>query len=184
VRYSVDHGGAKLKMADCGFLPLVDRAGMPTLQQVVVTDGAHDGLPGFHDGFAAGADHFIPVPAKPEDPLLRSAGRPIPGAQLRVVDPATLQHLPDGQTGEVPIESPGKLVGGAVAGHAQRLGRQRPQAAVARLAVLGHDLGAFQRGGAFAGQAAASNISTAMPRMINSFASKSTAAQSGARARA
>lgn len=111
VRYSVDHGGAMLKMADCGFLPLVDRAGMPTLQQVVVTDGAHDGLRGFHDGFAAWADHFIPVPAKPEDPLLRSAGRPIPGARLRVVDPATLQDLPDGQTGGVLIESPGNIIG-------------------------------------------------------------------------
>ena len=71
VRYIVDHGGAKLMMADRGFLPLVDRAGMPTLQQVVVTDGAHDGLAGFHDWFAAGSDQFSPVPAKPEDPLLQ-----------------------------------------------------------------------------------------------------------------
>ena len=71
VRYIVDHGGAKLMMADRGFLSLVDRAGMPTLQQVVVTDGAHDGLPGFHDWFAAGADHFDPVAAQPEDPMLQ-----------------------------------------------------------------------------------------------------------------
>ncbi|MDO9284944.1 MAG: long-chain-fatty-acid--CoA ligase [Aquabacterium sp.] len=71
VRYIVDHGGAKLMMADRGFLPLVDRAGMPSLQQVVVTDGAHDGLPGFHDWFAAGADSFTPVAARPEDPMLQ-----------------------------------------------------------------------------------------------------------------
>jgi len=71
VRYIVDHGGAKLMMADRGFLPLVDRAGMPSLQQVVVTDGAHDGLPGFHDWFAGASDQFTPVPAKPEDPMLQ-----------------------------------------------------------------------------------------------------------------
>jgi acyl-CoA synthetase (AMP-forming)/AMP-acid ligase II len=71
VRYIVDHGGAKLMMADRGFLPLVDRAGMPTLQQVVVTDGAHDGLPGFHDWYAGAPDTLTPVPARPEDPMLQ-----------------------------------------------------------------------------------------------------------------
>ena len=71
VRYIVDHGGARLMMADRAFLPLVDRAGMPTLQQVVVTDGAHDGLPAFDDWFAAGAATFDPVAAKPEDPMLQ-----------------------------------------------------------------------------------------------------------------
>ena len=75
VRYIVDHGGAKLMMADRGFLPLVDRAGMPTLQQVVVTDGAdvgaHDGLPGFHDWYAAASEVMTPVSVKPEDPMLQ-----------------------------------------------------------------------------------------------------------------
>ena len=71
VRYIVDHGGAKLMMADRAFLSLVDRVGMPTLQQVVVTDGGHDGLPGFADWFAAAADTFTPVAAKPEDPMLQ-----------------------------------------------------------------------------------------------------------------
>ena len=75
VRYIVDHGGAKLMMADRGFLPLVDRAGMPTLQQVVVTDGedvgTHDGLPGFHDWYAAASDVMTPVSVKPEDPMLQ-----------------------------------------------------------------------------------------------------------------
>ncbi|MBL8349082.1 MAG: long-chain-fatty-acid--CoA ligase [Burkholderiaceae bacterium] len=71
VRYIVDHGGAKLMMADRGFLPLVDRAGLPGLQSVVVTDGAHDGLSGFHDWFTAASDQFTPVAAKPEDPMLQ-----------------------------------------------------------------------------------------------------------------
>ena len=71
VRYIVDHGGAKLMLADRGFLPLVDRAGMPSLQQVVVTDGAHEGLPGFDAWFAGGAASFNAVAARPEDPLLQ-----------------------------------------------------------------------------------------------------------------
>jgi len=37
--------------------------------------------------------------------LLRSAGKPIGGARLRIVDPATGADLPDGETGEVWIES-------------------------------------------------------------------------------
>ena len=71
VRYIVDHGGAKLMLADRGFLPLVDRAAMPHLQQVVVTDGAHEGLPGFDDWFAGAADTFNAVAARPEDPMLQ-----------------------------------------------------------------------------------------------------------------
>ena len=75
VRYIVDHGGAKLMLADRAFLPLVDRAGMPSQQQVVVTDGepgsGADGLPAFHDWFAGAADHFTPVAARPEDPMLQ-----------------------------------------------------------------------------------------------------------------
>ena len=71
LRYIVDHGGAKLMLADRGFLPLVDRAGMPSLQQVVVTDGAHEGLPDFEAWFAGGAASFNAVAARPEDPLLQ-----------------------------------------------------------------------------------------------------------------
>ena len=75
VRYIIDNGGAKLMLADRGFLSLVDRAGMPTLQQVVVTDGANpaedDGLPGFDDWFAGASAAFTPVAAKPDDPLLQ-----------------------------------------------------------------------------------------------------------------
>ncbi|MDN4588145.1 o-succinylbenzoate--CoA ligase [Xenophilus aerolatus] len=37
--------------------------------------------------------------------LLRSAGRPIGGGRLRIVDPICLQDLPDGEVGEVWIES-------------------------------------------------------------------------------
>ena len=71
VRYIVDHGGAKLMLADRGFLPLVDRAGMPQLQQVVVTDGAFEDFPGFHEWYAAASDAMTPVSAKPEDPMLQ-----------------------------------------------------------------------------------------------------------------
>ncbi len=71
VRYIVDNGGARLMLADRGFLPLVDRAGMPQLLQVVVTDGAQDGLPGFHDWYAAASDAMTPVAARPEDPMLQ-----------------------------------------------------------------------------------------------------------------
>ena len=45
----------------------------------------------------------------PQAGLLRSAGRAIPGTRLRIVDPVTLHDLPDGQTGEVWIESCGTL---------------------------------------------------------------------------
>ena len=71
VQHIVDHGGARLMLADRGFLPLVDRTAMPTLQQVVVTDGAQDGHPGFHDWYAGASDVFQAVDAKPDDPLLQ-----------------------------------------------------------------------------------------------------------------
>ena len=71
VRYIVDHGGARLMVADRAFLPLVDRAGMPALQQVLVTDGACDGLPGLHDWADSAPDDFAPAAVRPEDPLLQ-----------------------------------------------------------------------------------------------------------------
>ena len=37
--------------------------------------------------------------------LLRSAGKPIGGARIRIVDPVTLKDLPDGSPGEIWIES-------------------------------------------------------------------------------
>jgi acyl-CoA synthetase (AMP-forming)/AMP-acid ligase II len=37
--------------------------------------------------------------------LLRSAGRPIGGGRLRIVDPVTLKDLPEGEVGEIWIES-------------------------------------------------------------------------------
>ena len=47
----------------------------------------------------------------PKAKLLRSAGKPVPGARVRIVDPVTLADLPEGQTGEVLIESPGNMIG-------------------------------------------------------------------------
>ena len=71
VHYIVDHGMARLMLADRAFLPLVDRAAMPTLQQVLITDGAHDGHAGFHDWYAAASDQFQAVDAQPDDPMLQ-----------------------------------------------------------------------------------------------------------------
>ena len=71
VQYIVDHGMARLMLADEAFLPLVDRATMPTLQQVVVTEGAHAGHAGFHDWYAGQSDQFQAVDAKPDDPMLQ-----------------------------------------------------------------------------------------------------------------
>ena len=71
VQYIVDHGMARLMLADKAFLPLVDRAAMPTLQQVLVTDGPHDGHPGFHAWYAGASDQFQAVDAKPDDPMLQ-----------------------------------------------------------------------------------------------------------------
>jgi long-chain acyl-CoA synthetase len=42
--------------------------------------------------------------------LLRSAGKPIGGARLRIVDPVSGEDLPEGQTGEVWIESERNLL--------------------------------------------------------------------------
>ena len=71
VQYIVEHGGAKLMMADRAFLPLVNLPALPTIKQVVVTDGAHDGLPAWRDWFGAAADQFQAVDAQPEDPMLQ-----------------------------------------------------------------------------------------------------------------
>jgi fatty-acyl-CoA synthase len=40
-------------------------------------------------------------PGGPKAHLLRSAGRPLPGVELRIVDPATGKDCPDGDVGEV-----------------------------------------------------------------------------------
>jgi len=51
---------------------------------------------------------LYPVDHSPEGAragLLRSAGKPAGGARLRIVDPVTMKDLPDGQTGEVWIET-------------------------------------------------------------------------------
>jgi acyl-CoA synthetase (AMP-forming)/AMP-acid ligase II len=71
VQYIVEHGGARLMMADRAFLPLVNLPALPTIKQVVVTDGAHDELPGFRDWYAVASDQFQAVDAKPEDPMLQ-----------------------------------------------------------------------------------------------------------------
>lgn len=50
--------------------------------------------------FLSWADHQAGVPG-----LLRSAGRPVGGARLRIVDPTNLKDLPEGEVGEIWIES-------------------------------------------------------------------------------
>jgi long-chain acyl-CoA synthetase len=44
-------------------------------------------------------------PGGPRAELLRSAGRPLPGVELRIVDPATGRDLPDGRVGEIWIRT-------------------------------------------------------------------------------
>ena len=48
-------------------------------------------------------------PARPE--LLRAAGRPVEGAEVRVVDPATGDELPVGEVGEFQIRGPQVMAG-------------------------------------------------------------------------
>nr|BFE61438.1 fatty acid--CoA ligase [Dactylosporangium thailandense] len=69
-------------------------------------------------------DHLPDEPAK--EPRLRSVGRPMPGVEVRVVDPVTLADLPAGERGEV-------LIGG---GHVMR-GYWRNPAATAETIVDG-----------------------------------------------
>lgn len=50
--------------------------------------------------FLSPADHEAGIPG-----LLRSAGRPVGGACLRIVDPTSLKDLPEGEVGEIWIET-------------------------------------------------------------------------------
>lgn len=52
--------------------------------------------------FLSAADHD---PGGDRAHLLRSAGKPIGGARIRIVDPETLKDVPDGKVGEIWIES-------------------------------------------------------------------------------
>lgn len=52
--------------------------------------------------FLGAADHD---PGGDRAHLLRSAGKPIGGARIRIVDPGTLKDVPDGEVGEIWIES-------------------------------------------------------------------------------
>jgi len=65
-------------------------------------------------------DH-LPPPGK--ERRLRSVGRPMPGVEVRIVDPATLEDLPAGRSGEV-------LIGG---GHLMRGYWRRPAETAATL---------------------------------------------------
>ncbi|CAB4696728.1 MAG: long-chain-fatty-acid--CoA ligase [Actinobacteria bacterium] len=58
--------------------------------------------------FLAAQDHD---PSGPRSHLLRSAGRPALNTELKVVDPATLEELPDGTDGEILIRSPQVMAG-------------------------------------------------------------------------
>jgi acyl-CoA synthetase (AMP-forming)/AMP-acid ligase II len=44
-------------------------------------------------------------PGGPRSYLLRSAGQPVGGARLRIVDPGTLEDVPEGEVGEIWIET-------------------------------------------------------------------------------
>lgn len=47
----------------------------------------------------------------PQKNVRGTVGWPMPGAQLRVVDPETLEDLPDGQQGLLLAKGPGSMVG-------------------------------------------------------------------------
>jgi long-chain acyl-CoA synthetase len=53
---------------------------------------------------------LMPADHRSDPGLLRSAGRPVGGAHLRIVDPVSLKDLPEGSTGEVWIESERNLL--------------------------------------------------------------------------
>ncbi len=50
-------------------------------------------------------------PGGPNQHLLRSAGKPLPGITLKIIDPDTGETLPDGEVGEVWIHSPANMLG-------------------------------------------------------------------------
>ena len=50
-------------------------------------------------------------PGGPRQHLLRSAGAPLPGVTLKIVDADTGESLPDGEVGEVWIHSPANMLG-------------------------------------------------------------------------
>jgi acyl-CoA synthetase (AMP-forming)/AMP-acid ligase II len=82
-------------------------------------------------------DH-LPPPGK--ERRLRSVGRPMPGVEVRVVDPATLQDLPAGERGEV-------MIGG---GHVMRGYWRNPEATAATVVdgwVRTGDGGSFDEDG-------------------------------------
>jgi acyl-CoA synthetase (AMP-forming)/AMP-acid ligase II len=108
----------KLREGDYRTLQLMAYGGSPISDRVLT-----DAMAAFGCGFmqvyglteiAGSATFLLPEDHQTSGPkarLLRSAGRPVPGARVRVVEPGTLTDLPDGQTGEVLIESPGNMVG-------------------------------------------------------------------------
>lgn len=56
-----------------------------------------------------GADHILARAGRPE--LLASVGRPLPGTQVRIVDPATGTEQPTGEVGEVVCQGPQVMSG-------------------------------------------------------------------------
>ena len=58
---------------------------------------------------APGTRH--PEPCLPPAPCPRPAGLPTPGTEVRVVDPATLRDVPDGQQGLILARGPGVMAG-------------------------------------------------------------------------
>jgi acyl-CoA synthetase (AMP-forming)/AMP-acid ligase II len=55
--------------------------------------------------------HTRTVPTDPEDKKLHSVGRPVPGAEVRIVDPETWRDLPVDTTGEIVFRGPTLCVG-------------------------------------------------------------------------
>jgi acyl-CoA synthetase (AMP-forming)/AMP-acid ligase II len=55
--------------------------------------------------------YLPPEDHTPDNPRLRSAGRPNPDTELKIVDPATDEELPTGQVGEILCRTPQNMLG-------------------------------------------------------------------------
>ncbi|MFY7913791.1 MAG: long-chain-fatty-acid--CoA ligase [Rubrivivax sp.] len=79
--YIIDHGQASFLMADAAFLDVVPHGQLPSLRQVVCTQGAHGGVPGLAEWMAPYPAVLPPEALSPHDDALQlyssgTTGRP------------------------------------------------------------------------------------------------------------
>jgi len=98
----------RIHQTDFSSLRIIIYGASPITEEVLVGVGRATGAPlgqvyGMTETtgcvtFLAPEDHD---PGGPRAHLLRAAGKPIAGVELRIVDPETLKDLPDGEVGEI-----------------------------------------------------------------------------------